>query len=129
MSHPLDFILLALAGCVGTLLRATSVGLVVRLTGGETLWAAPVATLGVNLIGSFAFGSIAGLAQSRQLLTTAQQSILLVGLLGGFTTYSSFAFQSVEMLNQGRIVAAAVYVTATTTLALGAAWAGLRLCS
>ncbi len=129
VSHPLDFILLALAGAVGTLLRAASVGLVVRLTGGESGWAAEAATLGVNLIGSFAFGSIAGLAQSRQLFTTAQQTILLVGLLGGFTTYSSFAFQSVEMLNQGRIVAAAIYVTATTTLALGAVWAGLRLCS
>lgn len=129
MSHPLDFILLALAGAVGTLLRAASVGFVVRLTGGESGWAAEGTTLGVNLIGSFAFGSIAGLAQSRQLFTPAQQTILLVGLLGGFTTYSSFAFQSVEMLNQGRIVAAAIYVTATTTLALGAVWAGLRLCS
>jgi CrcB protein len=52
--------------------------------------------------------------------------VLLVGLLGGFTTYSSFAFQSVEMAEAGRGPAAAAYVAATTLLGLAAAWCGLR---
>jgi CrcB protein len=50
-----------------------------------------------------------------------------VGLLGGFTTYSSFAFQSVEMLEAGRVVPAVAYVVGTTLAALFAVWAGLRL--
>jgi fluoride exporter len=129
VSHPLDLLLLALAGGVGALLRAACVSLMVRFAGPDGGWAAQVATLGVNVAGSFGFGAILGLTQSRFVLTSAQQTILLVGLFGGFTTYSSFAFQSVEMLMQGRVVAAAAYVAATTTLALLAVWAGLRLFS
>jgi CrcB protein len=70
---------------------------------------------------------LAGLARSRGLLGPVQESILLVGLLGGFTTYSSFAFQTVELLAAGRPVAAAAYVLATNAAALAAVWAGLRL--
>jgi hypothetical protein len=55
------------------------------------------------------------------------ESILLVGLLGGFTSYSTFAFHSVEMLETGRPLAAAAYIVATNVAALAAVWAGLRL--
>jgi CrcB protein len=127
MTKLVDFVLLGLAGGVGTLLRAGCATLAVRLAGGESGWAAPVATLAVNVIGSFAFGSLFALAQSRPLFSPAQQTCLFVGLLGGFTTYSSFAFQAVELANHGRAVAAAGYVAATTALAVGAAWLGLRL--
>ncbi len=129
VSHPIDVLLLAVAGGVGAVLRGGCVSLAVRLGGTESGWAAAGATLGVNVVGSFFFSALFALSQSRLPLTSAQQSILLVGLLGGFTTYSSFAFQVVEMLEHGRVVAAIVYVAATTTLALLAAWAGLRLCS
>ena len=81
----------------------------------------------VNVAGSLAFGVLAGLARSRGLLGPAQESILLVGLLGGFTTYSSFAFQTVELLSASRPIAAAAYVVATNVAALAAVWAGLRL--
>jgi len=118
-------VLLALAGAAGTLLRAGCSTLAFRLMGAGFPWG----TLGVNVAGSLAFGVIAGLARSRGLFGPAQETILLVGLLGGFTTYSSFAFQSVELLDQGRVVAAAVYVAATTTLALAGVWLGLRLFS
>ena len=50
-----------------------------------------------------------------------------MGLLGGFTTYSTFAFQSAEMLQAGRTAAACVYVVATNLLGLAAVWAGMRL--
>ena len=129
MSVPFELLLLAVAGAAGTLLRAGCVTLAVRLAGVDSGWAAAAAILGVNVVGSFAFGSLLGLSQTRLALTPAQQSCLLVGLLGGFTTYSSFAFQSVELLDQGRVVAAAIYVAATTTLALAGAWLGLRLFS
>jgi CrcB protein len=81
----------------------------------------------VNVAGSFAFGAINALARSRGLLTNPQEVILLVGLFGGFTTYSSFAFQSVEMLAHGRAAAALAYVAATNVAALAAVWTGLRI--
>jgi CrcB protein len=52
--------------------------------------------------------------------------VLIAGLLGGFTTYASFALQSADMLAAGRVAAALAYVTATLLLGLTAAWAGLR---
>jgi CrcB protein len=48
------------------------------------------------------------------------------GLLGGFTTYASFALQSAEMLATGRVVTALGYVAATVLMGLAAVWAGLR---
>jgi CrcB protein len=116
---------LAAAGALGSLLRAGCTALAARWLGTALPWG----TLFVNVAGSFAFGVICGLAKSRSGLTTAHETILLVGLLGGFTTYSSFAFQSVELAEAGRPFAAAAYVVATNALALAATWAGLRLFS
>jgi len=122
--HPIThFALLGLAGAAGTLLRAGCNSLAVRLLGPGFPWA----TLAVNVLGSFAFGAIVGLARVRGGMPVGVEVILLVGLLGGFTTYSSFAFQTVEMLEGGRLLAALGYVVATNVAALAAVWAGLRL--
>jgi CrcB protein len=114
--------LIGLAGAAGTLLRAGCTALATRLLGTGF----PLGTLAVNVVGSFAFGAIMGWVRTREPLPGNAETILLVGLLGGFTTYSSYAFQSVELLEGGRPVAAAGYVLATNLLALAAAWAGLR---
>ena len=127
MTHPLHWLLLALAGGLGTLLRAGCTTLAMRLAGDERGWAAEAATLAINVAGSFAFGLIYGLTASRQAVPPAWQPIVLVGLLGGFTTYSSFAFQSMMLLNNHRMAWALAYVAATSLLALAAVWAGLRL--
>jgi CrcB protein len=120
--HPLVTALwLAVAGAAGTLLRAGLTTLAVRLLGPEFPWG----TLLVNVAGSFACGAL--WAARLRGLSTETETILLVGLLGGFTTYSSFAFQSVEMLSGGRPAAAIGYLVATNLLALAACWAGLRL--
>jgi len=129
MTHPLHYLALAVAGGLGTLLRAGCTTLAVRLAGDERAWAAEAATLAINVAGSLAFGFIYGLAQSRELIPPAWQSIILVGLLGGFTTYSSFAFQSASLVSQGRLGWGLAYVAATSLLALAAVWAGLRLAS
>lgn len=114
-------LLLAAAGAAGTLLRTGCTTLAVRLLGGSFPWG----TLAVNVAGSFAFGAVFALARARSLSTEAEV-ILLIGLLGGFTTYSSFAFQSVEMLQSGRAAAAIAYLAASNLLGLAAVWAGLR---
>jgi len=121
MKPVVDIALVALAGAVGTLLRVGCTALAVRCFGPMFPWG----TLAVNVAGSFAFGAIYSAVRSRG-LPSELDAILLVGLLGGFTTYSSFAFQSVEMAESGRGPAAAAYVIATTLLGLAAAWAGLR---
>ena len=85
----------------------------------------PLGTLLVNVIGSFLIGLLA-----VWLLGTEQQAwrwLLISGFLGGFTTYSSFAFQSVALLEQGRLLAATANVIGTTVAALLAVAAGLQL--
>lgn len=114
---------LAAAGALGTLLRAGCTTLAARWFGSAIPWG----TLFVNVAGSFAFGAICSWARSRAGLSTGQETILLVGLLGGFTTYSTFAFQAIAMLDTGRPWAAATYVVATNVLAIAAAGTGLRL--
>lgn len=123
MQHAGHVLLLAAAGAAGTLLRAGYTMLADRLVGHAFPWG----TLAVNVTGSFVFGAIHALTRSRGLLTGPQEVIVLVGLLGGFTTYSSFAFQATEMVAHGRTAAALGYVAATNVAALAAVWAGLRI--
>lgn len=113
---------IAAAGAVGTLLRAGLTTLAVRHIGPGFPWG----TLAVNLLGSFAFGLVFAAARVRGCLSTEAETILLVGLLGGFTTYSTFAFQTTEMLQHGRLPTAAAYVLATNLTGIAAVWAGLR---
>jgi len=117
------YALLALAGACGTLLRAGCNTLAIHWFGTGF----PVGTLAMNVLGSFAFGAVMGASRSNGLPPTGFETIVLVGLLGGFTTYSSFAFQSFELLENGRPMAAAVSIVGTNVLALAAVWAGLRL--
>lgn len=121
MSHFVHALLLAVAGAAGTLLRAGCTALAVRLWGPTYPWG----TLMVNVAGCFVFGVVWAFARARQLPHGAE-GVVLVGLLGGFTTYSSFAFQTAELLHTGRAAAAMSYVLATNVLGLAAIWAGLR---
>jgi CrcB protein len=122
MNHLVQACLLAIAGAAGTLLRAGCTALAVRCFGHSFPWG----TLAVNVLGSFAFGALYAFARSRSLVPGVE-AVLLVGLLGGFTTYSTFAFQAAEMLQSGRTSTAVGYVAATNLVGLAAVWAGLRL--
>lgn len=122
MNHLLQACLLAVAGAAGTLLRSGCTTLAVRCFGHSFPWG----TFAVNVIGSFAFGAIYAFARSRP-PAPGVEAVLLVGLLGGFTTFSTFAFQAAEMLQSGRAAAAVGYVAATNLAGLAAVWAGLRL--
>jgi CrcB protein len=112
---------LALGGALGTLTRAGVAAVAVRWLGRDLPWG----TLAVNLLGSFAFGLIVALGRGRLGLPTGLETVVLVGFLGGFTTYSSFAFQSVDLLEQGRLTVALAYVGGTVLVGLLAVWAGL----
>jgi CrcB protein len=115
-------LLIGAAGAVGTLLRAGCTTLATRLLGPGFPWG----TIFVNVVGSFVFGLIFAVARTRA-MPTEQEVVLLVGLLGGFTTYSSFAFQSAEMLGGGRPAVALGYMLATNLLGIAAVWAGMRV--
>ena len=92
------------------------------------LWfgaAFPFGTLAVNVIGSFALGLVAGAFSGASWLGTDLRLVLGVGLLGGFTTYSSFNLELLRMLEQGALGKAAGYLLGTWVGALGAGAIGL----
>src|SRR6185295_6124898 len=96
--------LIGLAGFVGTLARYGLSGVVAKRYG-ETF---PLGTLAVNLIGCFLVGLLFHLMQERFLVNHNLRTIVLVGLLGGFTTFSSFGLQTFTLLQDGEFGFAAL---------------------
>ena len=90
----------------------------------------PLATMAVNVVGSFAIGWLSALLASRAAAGDATETLrvfLMTGVLGGFTTYSAFALETVTLGSSGEVLRAAAYVVATVVLCLAAALAGRAL--
>lgn len=81
--------------------------------------AGPLVILALNILGSFALGSLSGNGAARR-----QQLLLGVGFCGAFTTFSTFSMDTITMIQHGQFRRAAAYVLASNTLSLGAAYAG-----
>ena len=79
----------------------------------------PVKTFLINLLGCFAIGILAALAAKNERLDPKLLLFLKVGLCGGFTTFSSFALESSELLQSGHTGLALAYVLGSTILGVG----------
>ena len=89
--------------------------------------ALPVATLLVNVIGCLAIGWVATHLQARDPGPDLWRHGVVIGFLGGFTTYSAFGLENVQLLQQGALGTAFANVAAHLVLGLGAVWAGMAL--
>ena len=78
----------------------------------------------VNLIGSFLAGALYHLAEERLLISPALRTVLFIGLLGGFTTFSSYGLQTFTLLRDGQIGLATLNVAASNVLGLLMVWTG-----
>ena len=88
----------------------------------------PWATFGVNLVGCLVIGALAGqIAGGRLTLTPAMRTFLFVGVLGGFTTFSSFGLDTFTLAHGGNHAAALWNVAGQVGLGLGAVWLGFNL--
>ena len=87
----------------------------------------PYANLVINVSGSFLIGVLAELFDSRILVTPVTRVALLSGVLGGYTTFSSFAFETVSLLRDGEFWLATLNVSLSVVLGLAAVWLGMRL--
>lgn len=108
-------LLVGAGGCVGSMTRFLVTGAMQRLAPLSTF---PFGTLAVNLLGCLAIGFLGGLMESRQLLGPGQRAFLLVGVLGGFTTFSAFAFDTLGMIQDGRHVGVLLNIIAQVALGL-----------
>ena len=84
----------------------------------------PWGTFAVNLVGCLLFGAIAGAAEQRVRLAPEVRAFLLVGVLGGFTTFSSYAFESFTLVRDGQFAAATVNLVGQILAGLIGLWAG-----
>ncbi len=87
----------------------------------------PWGTLSVNIVGSFLIGLLATLADESGALGPETRLFLIVGVLGGFTTFSAFSFESWRLLDQGDAARALLYVGSSVGLGLAAAMGGVVL--
>jgi CrcB protein len=107
----------------GTLCRYWLSGALARRYGE----AFPAGTLAVNLLGCFAAGLLFQIMQERHAFGETARAAVFVGLLGGFTTFSSYGLQTFEMLRDGRAGLAALNVVASNLLGVLMVCAGYAL--
>jgi CrcB protein len=84
----------------------------------------PIGTLAVNVLGCLLIGLLAGLFEQRQAFGPEARLFLMIGVLGGFTTYSSFAYETLALARDAEFARALVNVGLQTVLGLAAAWLG-----
>jgi len=113
--------LVGAGGFIGAILRFAASGAIPH-------GAFPFATLAVNVAGSFGLGVTAGLLE-RGVLGDAHRHIVAVGLLGSLTTFSTFSFETLRLLERNAYGPALLSVFMNVSLALLAAWIGLRIAS
>lgn len=110
----MPYLWIALGSALGGVLRFWLGGVV-----GDRLGAAFLGTIFVNVSGSLAIGFIAALGPGP-----FTRQLLMIGLLGGYTTFSSFSLQTLELAHEGRWSAVAANVALSVGLSLAAVWVG-----
>ncbi|MEO0601058.1 MAG: fluoride efflux transporter CrcB [Myxococcota bacterium] len=115
------WLLVALGGALGAVLRYGAGRLSVHLLGPS--W--PFGTLFVNVVGSLALGFVVGL--SERAMPASTRTFLGTGMLGAFTTFSTFSVETVGLAERGEVIGAIGNVVANTALGLTAAVLGLWL--
>jgi CrcB protein len=113
-------------GFIGAVCRYGLSGLVQRYAGLTTF---PWGTLVVNMAGCLAIGVAVGLMDSRQLFGPEFRLFALIGLLGGFTTYSTFGYETFALLRDAEYMRALFNVGIQVVLGLVLVWAGYSLAS
>lgn len=115
--------LIALFGAIGTLARYGLQGLVqLRMGSGF-----PYGTLLINLSGCLLLGFIGQITLNRMLISADMRMAIAVGFFGGYTTFSSFGWETAKMLEAGEWLRATTYVAASVFAGLLLSVAGIRL--
>ena len=121
----MNLLLIAIGGALGSVARYVLSSFVTRAAGAFS----PLGTWVVNLVGCVLFGAIVGAAESRIVLSAEARAFLLIGVLGGFTTFSSYAFESVALLRDGQLAGAALNIAGQVVTGLAGVWVGWYLAS
>ena len=87
----------------------------------------PYGTLTVNVIGCLLIGILGGLSETRQLFTPEIRALILIGFLGGFTTFSTFGYEIFTITRDGQFAAALANLMLHLILGFGSVWLGFSM--
>ena len=113
-----------LGGFVGSVCRFLLGGAVHQVLHNSTF---PYGTMVVNLVGCFAIGVGGGLVELRQLFSPEARMFLLVGLLGGFTTFSTVGYESLNLARDGELLASLANIAIQVVAGVVLVWLGYGL--
>jgi CrcB protein len=116
-------LLICLGGAVGTGARYLIGGLAARWLGPEF----PYGTLFINVLGSFLIGFIQQVGLTTLAIPETTRLVLTIGVMGGFTTYSSFSYETIRLIENGSWLGATANIVLTTGLCLVVCVLGLGL--
>lgn len=116
-------LLIALGGAIGTVLRYLASGLAARWFGAEF----PYGTLIVNLAGAFVIGLVQEVGAETVLIPDNARLFLTTGMLGGLTTYSTFSYETVRLMEANAWHQAWINVIVTTTICLSLCFVGIAV--
>jgi CrcB protein len=121
------YLWVALGGALGSMARFWLAALVAEIMGAQFPWG----TILVNIAGSFVigfFGTFAG-PGGRMIVSFNARAFVMVGICGGFTTFSSFSLQTLDLARESRWLQAGGNVVVSVVMCLLAVWAGHALAS
>jgi len=119
-----NMLIAGIGGFIGTIMRYTLNNLVYKALAYPIF---PFGTLIINVLGCFFIGYIASLAESRVSLTTETRIFLQIGILGGFTTFSSFGYETFNLIRDGQFFLGAANILVSVFVGLFAVWLGYYL--
>jgi CrcB protein len=117
----LNVFIVGLGGFIGSALRYLISGWAQGLSKSLDF---PYGTLTVNLIGCFVIGFLGELAEARGIFTSEARLLILIGLLGGFTTFSSFGNDTLNLARSGQMINALGNITVNVVFGLLLVWLG-----
>ena len=115
-----NFLLVGLGGAIGSMLRY-AISLLV------TVKQFPYSTFIVNIAGSFIIGAVLALSLKNDMFSNNWKIFLATGICGGFTTFSAFAAENMELLQTGKYGIAFIYIMASLLLGIAAVVLGFKL--
>jgi CrcB protein len=122
--HMRDILIIGAGGFIGAVLRYLAI-LSMQLFKSKTH--IPMGTLLVNVIGCLLIGFLAVMAENSKLISADTRNFLVVGILGAFTTFSTFGYESVFLLKNGLNFHFAINILLQLVLGFAAVWGGMAL--
>ncbi len=119
-----NILIVGLGGFLGSIGRYLLSGLILHLTAPSRF---PFSALAVNVLGCLLIGLLAGLTERQPAISPEARLFLFTGLLGGFTTFSAFGLEAMNLLRRGDIGLAALYAAGSVVLGIIAVGLGLKL--